>query len=1146
MRAGRPRSRVVSSRWRSGPILLLSVLMATAAAASGQASDPARIEFFEKEIRPLLVEHCQVCHGPRLQQGGLRLDSAEFLRQGGQSGPAVVPGEVEQSRLIRLVRGSGDLQMPPTGPLAENRIAALEQWVRDGAVWPEPRAVRKQKAERPSRVVARSPADGELAAGLRVWLKADAILLEEEETLKSWPDAGGRGNHWKVSAVEGPSGEAAPPQWIPESRVHGKPALRFDGQSRLEGPESLRSKEPKSSGTVFAVARFELQDKSGEAERSIAAPGGSRPWIIAGTRRPGTANGAVSYYLNGRESEGSPAVRSLLNQVASGRISFRGDLAEVILYDSARTEAERRSVEAYLGDKYDILLPWNPEETVAKFSEEEKSFWAFQPVSPRETPAVRDQAWPRTWLDRFILAGLEAKGLRPAPPADRRTLIRRLTFNLLGLPPEPGEVEAFVSDPSPHAYSNLVERLLDSPHYGERWARHWLDVVRYADTTAHDGNYIMRFAYRYRDYVVRSFNQDKPYDRFILEQLAGDLLSGDADWRAFRDRMVATGFLVLGPKALAEQDKEKFLFDVADEQIDVTGRTFLGLTLACSRCHDHKFDPIPTADYYSLAAIFKGTRTMADLEFASKWQEWPLMSELRKRYPDRFPAPVPSLAPLGQASQSSTRCEATADKAIDGVFNNRQETGEGDSSPWWEVKLAESGPIGMVVLWNRVDAEFKRLSNFRVSVLTDDRQEVWNQDFFPEGPDAEEFPTPAEGFRICPPQGTTGRIVRVELLGPREEETSYLHMAEVEVFAAGDCSGPPADPLTVMAVKDGGPTPMRIMVRGNHRNPGKLVPRRFLQILDQGPDGIVDSDQSGRLELARFIASPDNPLTARVMVNRIWQWHFGTGLVASSDNFGTLGDRPSHPELLDRLAAWFVESGWSVKQLHRLILNSSAYRMQSGISNPAAEVADAGNRLLWRFPRRRLEAEALRDAILALSGRLDRTMGGSIFDYKGKSAVDDYYRGLFSAGKGGYGFDAYRSGRRSLYLPVVRNQLFPMFQLFDFADSNAVTSRRGDSTVAPQALFLMNSPFVMEQARHFAEDLLSLETADDRERVALAHRKVLARPPSDRETEQALAYLAGYPKVQETNQAERAEARREAWASYCQLLFGLNEFMYIE
>ena len=323
------------------------------------------------------------------------------------------------------------------------------------------------------------------------------------------------------------------------------------------------------------------------------------------------------------------------------------------------------------------------------------------------------------------------------------------------------------------------------------------------------------------------------------------------------------------------------------------------------------------------------------------------------------------------------------------------------------------------------------------------------------------------------------------------------------------------------------------------------MPRRFLQILARENNPIVESEQSGRLELARFIAHADNPLTARVMVNRVWQWHFGTGLVASSDNFGTLGDRPSHPELLDRLAAYFVESGWSVKRLHRLILGSSVYRMQSSVSNPEAEIVDANNRLLWRFPRRRLEVEALRDSILALSSRLDRVMGGTIFDYKGKSAVDDYYRGLFSAGKGGYGFDAYRSGRRSLYLPVVRNQLFPMFQLFDFADSNAVTSKRGDSTVATQALFMMNSPFVKEQATHFAEELLSQEGVDDRDRVRLAHWKVLARPPSEGETEQALSYLASERPVREEGKPLE-ETRREAWVSYCQLLFGLNEFMYID
>ena len=1132
-------------------LVLLLVLLAAARVIASDGDLPRKstqeqVDFFEKQIRPLLLENCVVCHGPKVQQGQLRLDTAEHLRQGGQSGPVVLPGDVEGSRLIRLVRGAEDLRMPPAMPLAESQIAALEKWVQDGAVWPEPRTVRRQEIRGQPPVVARSPDDSDLATHLQVWLKADAIQVKEDEPVLAWPDASGRGNDWVVPATGAQSVRPTAPEFIQDSRVHRKPALRFDGRSRLAGPKTLAGNGAGRAHTTFAVARFEPGSEDSKPGQGRVAAQGNRPLIVTMTRQPGPTDTTTRVHINGRESGEFLAIQSLLGEIAGGRSSFRGDLAEVIIYDTVRSEVERRSVEAYLGDKYDILLPWDLDEIAADFTQEEKAFWAFQPVASHEAPPVRDREWPRTWLDRFILAGLEAQGLRPAPQADRRTLIRRLYFNLIGLPPEPREVEAFVNDPSAEAYANLVERLLGSPHYGERWARHWLDVVRYADTTAHDGNYIMRFAYRYRDYVVRAFNEDKPYDQFIYEQLAGDLIPGDPGWRTFRDRVTATGFLVLGPKALAEQDKEKFLLDVVDEQIDVTGRTFLGLTLSCSRCHDHKFDPIPTADYYSLAAIFKGTQTMADLEFASKWQEWSLVSELRKRYPDQFSTPDPSLAGFGNARQSTTKCDASAEKAIDGVFNNRQETDDGDPSPWWEVKLAESGPVAMVVLWNRVDVEAKRLSNFRVSVLTGDRELVWSEVFFPEGPDGEEYPVPAEGFRICPPDGTVGQIVRVELPGPREKEAFYLHMAEVEVFAAGDCSQPPPDPLTVMAVKDGSPAPMRIMVRGNHHSPGKLVPRRFLQILALENNPIVESEQSGRLELARFIAHPDNPLTARVMVNRVWQWHFGAGLVASSDNFGTLGDRPSHPGLLDRLAAYFVESGWSVKQLHRLILRSSAYRMQSGVSNPEAEIVDANNRLLWRFPRRRLEVEALRDSILALSGRLDRTMGGTIFDYKGKSQVDDYFRGLFSAGKGGHSFEAYQSGRRSLYLPVVRNQLFPMFQLFDFADSNAVTSQRGDSTVATQALFMMNSAFVRQQATHFAEELLSREGADDRDRVRLAHRKVLARSPSEGEIRQALAYLAAYPQAREAGEPAGEEPRREAWASYCQLLFGLNEFMYID
>ncbi|MBM3459812.1 MAG: DUF1549 domain-containing protein, partial [Armatimonadetes bacterium] len=449
------------------------------------------------------------------------------------------------------------------------------------------------------------------------------------------------------------------------------------------------------------------------------------------------------------------------------------------------------------------------------------ALWSLQPVRDPTPPAVRNRSWPTSAVDRFILAKLEAKGLSPTPRADKRTLIRRVTFDLTGLPPTPEEVAAFLTDPVPDAFARLVDRLLASPHYGERWGRHWLDVVRYADSTANDANAVLRYAYRYRDYVVDAFNRDLPYDRFIQEQLAGDLLpdplpSGARESAAERFRRIsATGFLMVGPKALAETDKEQSRLDIVDDQIDVTGRALLGLTVACARCHDHKFDPIPTADYYGLAGIFRSTE--------------PFQDEVR------------------------------------------------NASMWWEFPLE---------------------------------------------------PAPGE------------------------------------------------KPVLVMAPKEGKVVDLRIHVRGNRHTLGDPAPRGFLRAVPGARPAALPSGQSGRLELARWITSPENPLVRRVLVNRVWQHHFGAGLVPTSDNFGLRGAAPSHPELLDWLATRFAESGWSLKALHRLLLNTSAYQM-AGTPNPAAQVADPGNRLLWRTPRRRLEAEELRDALLAVSGRLDRTRGGA-------------------------------------------------------------------------------------------------------------------------------------------------------------------------
>ena len=625
--------------------------------------------------------------------------------------------------------------------------------------------------------------------------------------------------------------------------------------------------------------------------------------------------------------------------------------------------------------------------TETRFTQEQKAFWAFQPIAEVSPPWVKNHAWAKSPLDQFILAKLEAAGLTPAAGADKRTLLRRATFDLTGLPPTPQEIAAFLADTSSDAFAKVVDRLLNSHHYGERWARHWLDAVRYAETTANDGNFVTRYAWRYRDYVVRAFNQDKPYDQFVIEQLAGDLLPATTDHRLAADRVIATGLLMLGPKALAEPDKEQVRMDIVDDQIDVTGRVFLGMTLSCARCHDHKFDPIPTADYYSLAGIFRSTEVMRDeVRNAGMWQEWPLVT------------------------------------------------------------------------------------------------------------------------------------------------------------------APGEKPILVMAPKEGVPRNLKVHLRGNHLTLGHVTPRRFLQIVDGPKSPPLTTTQSGRLELARWIASKNNPLAARVMVNRLWQHHFGVGLVATSDNFGVRGEKPSHPQLLDWLAARFIHKGWSVKEMHRLIMLSSTYQT-SGVAHEKGLQTDPTHRLLWRMPRRRLDAESLRDAMLAVSGKLDRKVGGDEsgeFLFREGEVIDksrDYIRpNRVNADHAFY----LASTRRSLYLPSVRNALPDVLTLFDSADPNSVTAVRNETTVTPQALFLLNNPFVREQALHFAKRLLADAGETDANRIRTAYRLALGRDPTDDETKTSLAFVAQYANRAMKLGYQRDSARLSAWQSYCQTMLCRNEFLYVD
>ncbi len=595
----------------------------------------------------------------------------------------------------------------------------------------------------------------------------------------------------------------------------------------------------------------------------------------------------------------------------------------------------------------------------------ETAHWAFQPIRNPPVPAWSGGRQP---LDRFLGERLRERGLRFSPEADRRTLIRRVTYDLTGLPPKPDEIRAFLAESSPDAFARLVDRLLASPGYGERWGRWWLDLARYADTNGQDENKVMANAWRYRDWVIRSFNQNQPFDHFITHQLAGDLLpTNGVPASEIHRRWTATGFLVLGPKMLAEQDKPKLVMDLVDEQIDVTTRAFLGLTVGCARCHDHKFDPIPARDYYALAGIFKSTRTMTNLAFVSKFNERPI---------------------------------------------------------------------------------------------------------------------------------------------PTDEDPKAL----------------------ALAVEEDRTVDLPVHLRGSHLNLAKdPVPRGFIRVATSGSSALLPPDHSGRLELARWLTGEGNPLTARVIVNRVWQAHFGEGLVRTPDNFGLRGEGPTHPELLDWLAAEFRRSGWDLKHLHRLLLTSAAWQ-QGGLgvldsaSRQRGEVADPENRLLWHFPRQRLEAEMVRDAVLAVSGRLESTMGGTLVD----TWKNDEYAPSDEVSA--------TSRRRSVYLPIVRDRVFDVFTLFDFANPSVGTAKRTPTVVSHQALFFLNSPMVKESARALADTL----GANSPARVRRAYELAFGRPSTAEEEAKALEFIT------RIRRGEDVVSERIAWAAWCQVLFAANEFVYRE
>ena len=840
------------------PFVLIALAFAATRTAVSAEPDPG-LEFFEKRIRPVLVEHCYKCHSvDKKKQGGLLLDSRAGARKGGDSGPAVVPSKPEESLLLGAMRYE-DFEMPPKGKLPANVIRDFERWIRIGA---------------------------------------------------------------------------------PDSR---------DG-------------------------------------------------------------GAVT------------------------------------------VEASSPSVE------------------------EGRSFWAFQPVRDKPDPKVKDAAWPRSKMDRLILARLESKGLRPVGDASPEVLLRRLSFDLTGLPPTPDELKEFlatVKSDRDKAVSAAVARMLNSPQFGERWGRHWLDVVRFAESSGGGRTRIFDHAWRYRDYVVDSFNQDKPFALFVKEQIAGDLLTFDSKAEAAA-ALTATSFLAIAPTNYELQDKELLDMDVVDEQLTVTGKAFLGMTIGCARCHDHKFDPIPTRDYYALAGIFKSTKTLNHANVSNPiMQPLPLDAETKKRIADHARQVGPlkkEIAALELTLKKLSKAPGPGSLTLDNLLGvSADESGEsqvqGESSvlklgtvkrtgPWKEStdipgfvgktyhfsydqssRIEYSFPLGKpatlevrlsytassnraakvpVTIRHRegetvrhvdmkkkptIDGSFVSLGTFEfdksavvlisaegtsgaviadaVQLLLVGSADAKTKTDAPKKPRGNK---PRSGV-ISKPESPLARERRLATRKLTEKRWNELR-AEVKEL---EKNAPPPAPVVMSVSEHDKPGDCALCIRGNVHNPGPMVPRGFLSVIGGDEQLDLAKGSSGRLELAGWIARGENPLTARVYVNRVWYWLFGAGLVRSVDNFGRMGELPSHPRLLDHLAAEFVRNGWSTKKLIRQIVLSRTYQLSSETSPEAAQL-DPENRLLSHSPRKRLDAESIRDAVLAVSGQLDLTPGGPTITCRTSSA----------------------------------------------------------------------------------------------------------------------------------------------------------------
>ncbi|MEX2140138.1 MAG: PSD1 and planctomycete cytochrome C domain-containing protein [Pirellulales bacterium] len=912
-------------------VVVLWQCRARGASPTQDKVSPQDIDFFEKEIRPLLAANCFECHGEKKQEAGLRLDARLPAMRGGDEGPVIKAGDPEASKLVAAVRYTGDIQMPPDGKLPSEKVEVLAAWVKRGAPWPD----------------------------------------------------------------------------------HGSLVPSDD-------------------------------DSSDKAE----------------------------------------------------------------------------------------------------------NHWAFQPVREPPLPTVNGSDWVRSPVDAFILARLEAAGIAPSKPADRRTLLRRVTLDLTGLPPTPAEVEEFVNDASPNAFEQVVDRLLASPRYGERWGRFWLDYARYSDTKGYvfqeDRNY--RFAYVYRDWVIRAFNEDLPYDQFLVRQIAADRLPRESE---NNQQLAAMGFLTVGRRFLNNK------YDIIDDRIDVVMRTTMALTVSCARCHDHKFDPIPTADYYSIFGVFDASvekllpiaPPSAEFEQGVREREEKLekfMEEKRRDLEARLRADAAEFLLATRSPPGTDENMLRRDRKTRITERWRQYLSERGKefdplfAPWCAFAALADGEfekhaVSLSASFAKADVEGGRLNTLvakafageppkslaevsaRYGRLFAEIDAEWKKSADDAKTKNEPPPTALAGadaeqirqvlYGSDSPLVLPGDMLDRSLERPDRNEARRLRQ-EIEKFRTTSKSAP----LQAMGMEDAAriPPKTRVLLRGSPGRPGPEVARQFVSVV-AGESREPFNEGSGRLELAHEIVAADNPLTSRVLVNRVWTHYFGQGLVRTPSDFGLRSDPPSHPELLDYLASRFVAEGWSIKKLHRWILLSSTYQ-QSSEDRPEARAKDPENLLVWRMNRRRMDLEALRDSLLFVAGQLDATIGGPAVNI----------------------VTAPFSKRRSVYGQIERQNLPAFFRTFDFATPDSHSPQRFTTTVPQQALFLMNSPFVIEQAAALVKRPEIESAAEPGDRIQRIYALLFGREATTDELALGEQFVTA---------GDGAESN---WQRYAQALMVSNEFLFID